>query len=624
MFGTTTTQTVQRSVIFHAVGLAFRLLWIVLKVLWRFAWGMPLDGNMHTDATFLSAGTQDIREKKWFALRQPSRWAYLPGYKRMLIRWLAVGAVVVWLLWPTLVMVAAVVVAGVALGLAIWQTIDFARHFHHNRYYVQPLHVALSGPLRRESDRPADWLDVPLDFRDEDTVVTVALPADYNRTPAEDKLIERVVTDKLGLADGETETRWHMRGDAPYVEFAHAPRPPELVTVDDVRELLEAAPESAPLLGLGRRSKPIAVDLDIESPHVLISMQTGAGKSMLARGLAVQFLRHGAQVVYLDLKRHSHPYARGLPGVTYVRNIEDIHNALRWLAAEGERRNRIADEDDTAEFTRIVVICEEMNATTRKLQRFWKTIKDKDDPAISPAVEALNDILFMGRAVKIHVVAIGQLMTARASGGTEARENFGVRILGRYTVNAWRMLVPEVWPMPRSSKRRGRVQVVLAGIAEETQTILWTDDEAREWATSGEDASQRPKLALTLPLEGMTPGTVPGTGAELAAGEATTGPEGDLAESLAAELVTLREACEQGIVTLSEHSDPDERLRRALEILRSARKRDPEFPESAGQRGQDKLYAPAALQVWERNRPKSITPDPELEPELEPDGVSDR
>lgn len=57
--------------------------------------------------------------------------------------------------------------------------------------------------------------------------------------------------------------------------------------------------------------------------------------------------------------------------------------------------------------------------------------------------------------------------------------------------------------------------------------------------------------------------------------------------------VGLSEAVRTGVLTVS------------LESARAARKRDPEFPEPVGKRGQEMLYDPDALRRWERNRPRS-------------------
>lgn len=91
----------------------------------------------------------------------------------------------------------------------------------------------------------------------------------------------------------------------------------------------------------------------------------------------------------------------------------------------------------------------------------------------------------MGRQVRLHVLLVAQSATARAIGGPEMRENFSTRILVRYTLNAWRMLVPEVSPIPMPSDHHGRVQVVTRGRAKETQVLNLSNAEAREWAMSG-------------------------------------------------------------------------------------------------------------------------------------------
>ncbi len=94
----------------------------------------------------------------------------------------------------------------------------------------------------------------------------------------------------------------------------------------------------------------------------------------------------------------------------------------------------------------------------------------------------------MGRQLRMHVLLVAQSATARALGGPEVREQFSTRILARYSVNAWRMLAPEVHPAPKSTKHPGRAQVVSGGSARETQVLFFTEAEARQWATTGETA----------------------------------------------------------------------------------------------------------------------------------------
>ncbi|MFD4833293.1 helicase HerA domain-containing protein [Streptomyces uncialis] len=110
-------------------------------------------------------------------------------------------------------------------------------------------------------------------------------------------------------------------------------------------------PESAPLIGLGSGRKKVSVDRDADSPHVLISAGTGGGKSTILRTICCQFIHNGAKAFVLDFKRISHTWARGVPGVTYCRDIADIHDALIQLAREGRHRLALAEqfEDDVLE-----------------------------------------------------------------------------------------------------------------------------------------------------------------------------------------------------------------------------------------------------------------------------------
>lgn len=94
----------------------------------------------------------------------------------------------------------------------------------------------------------------------------------------------------------------------------------------------------------------------------------------------------------------------------------------------------------------------------------------------------MEALLFAGRQVRVHVLSIAQMLSVRAS-GSEARENMAVRILGRYSANAWKMLAPE-HVMPPPSRVPGRVQVVTAAV-HETQAAWQAPREAREYATAG-------------------------------------------------------------------------------------------------------------------------------------------
>jgi hypothetical protein len=581
----------------------------VWKLLWRLVSGAHLDGKVRTDAGWWVPGVKRVGSGG-----PVGRWCYRPRIQRAGIRWAVLAVVVAGLVGLAIrpaIVAGAAVVAGVGLAAWLgWRTWRTVRHFRHRRRYVVPLWRVLARVIGvAPTTRPEEHLEIPLDFAtNEHAAVVVRMADGFEVTATSRKKVTETVAAKLGIAVGDLDADYQLVG-TPTATFRIAPRPPDAVAWDALLPLVEKATDTAPVIGVGPRGQTVAIDLDAESPHVLISMGTGGGKSVLARTIVAQGMHRGGFTVVLDLKRHSHAWLKGAPNVLYCRDVADMHETLIFLAREGDARNLSADEQE-GEFhgTRIFVVAEEMNATIHRLTKYWRQIRSPGMPVVSPAVDALGDLLFMGRAVRMHVIAIAQMATARALGGPEQRENFSARILGRYTQNAWRMLVPEVTPIPRSSRHRGRVQVVLAGVARETQVGFLTDAQAREWATSGE-VTRAPFLtgwpdgapAVTV-THRPTADTAPSNVVDLHK-RSGSDPQSDVPEMSGLRLVTddgeepvtLIDAVGQEIILLS------------LEAARTARKRDPEFPPARGRRGRELLYAPEELARWERNRERAGT-----------------
>src|SRR5690606_19905028 len=165
--------------------------------------------------------------------------------------------------------------------------------------------------------------------------------------------------------------------------------------------------------------------------------------------------------------RHSHRWVRHLPPavarrVAYCRDIPEIHDALCAIAREGMRRNRLADLMSDEEYARadawprIIVACEELNATMAQLEIYWR---ENGGRRLSPAILAMRELVAMGRACKINVYAIAQRASAKVVGGGDARESFSTRILARYTMATWRMLCDGVRFLP-PSEIPGRMTLV--------------------------------------------------------------------------------------------------------------------------------------------------------------------
>lgn len=270
---------------------------------------------------------------------------------------------------------------------------------------------------------------------------------------------------------------------------------PSVLPFNEATDWIQETGPTGVVLGVDSLGKPITVDLDAESPHILVSAPTGRGKSAIARSVAVQRLMLGDIVVVLDVKRHSHRWAQKLaPNVHYAKSVQEIGGMLVNLGRELHRRNHIVDEFDPDRpifeapvGPRIIIVFEEMNATMKSLKALDKRLPDGS----YTAHQGLEDVSFMGRAVRMHLVSFAQLATYRASGGSEVIENYGTRILVGHSPQAWRYLASDCGKPITAPEERGRGIVCQGGKARETQ-LLWVPEEsAAQVVTSSVPAQKR-------------------------------------------------------------------------------------------------------------------------------------
>lgn len=602
---------------------------------WRFVSGDTLNGKPRTDRTWTHRGTTSIREDG----RAAHRIDYLSRWETAGLRWfssaIAAGTGYAYTQDPTTTIqslqVSGLAAACSAASWAGFRGVDGVLTWRHRSEWVWPLHVVLRDLLGLpEGTKPRSYLSIPVDFQDQEgDVIRVDLPATW-AGGGDSKMqtqIVQAINSKLGLQDFTASFKFTGRKHE--LVLRQSPRAPRAVMYADpeVRKLVEKASEAAPFLGLSHRNVSVAIDLDAESPHLMFSAAPGAGKSELAKAFACQLLHNGGIVVIVDFKRTSHKWAYGLPNVLYVRSEKDAHDVFIALANEGNRRMSVAEENAYREMRgespllmgpRIMVIVEEANTMRKRLAKHWAKNKPEGEKKNeSPAVDALGEMLFMGRSQKMHVFMIGQSLTAQTVGGPEMREAFTARILARYTQNAWRMLVPEVSPIPKASRQAGRVQIVLAGSAHETQVVYFTDDEARDYATSGivtpafdidtalsaadsMNSGHTPPSHLGKAVESDTTGrhlrAVPAHGSA----PEETDPDAPigLADAARTILANVAGPAQPGVTTPQEKRD--------LMALRNGRNRDPQFPQHIAIKGREKLYDPRALERWARNRVNSV------------------
>lgn len=469
------------------------------RLAWRWFTGAHLDGRIRTDAGWLAPGSRALT-----VTGRAGRWAHRPRAHRAGVRLAVTLALAValagWRYVPTLTLAAGATLAAGGATWSTWRGYRWARSWQHGRRYVRPVAVALAGRLGYPaSTPPAAWLTVPPTWRNpnhddpDHGTIRVTLPRDLDDSTEVRRTVARLMASRLGVGPDDLDFTWHMAGPRPYLTARLAPRPPARVGLADVAEAVRSASDAAPVLGVGARGRIVAVNLDTDSPHLAISAASGAGKSVLLRGLLAQWLNRGVQILYLDGKMTSQAWSRDIPGVTYCHTAEAMHRALIEAEAETRRRYEIIlaappdSETDPDVGGRIVVAIEEQNVAVTMLIRYWQTIRGQGEPKRSPALDSLDYLLCAGRQARVHVVSVAQYFTVQAAGGNPAaRENYGARVMARASRNAWLMLAPEAGPpYPSPNKHRGRVYLVLSGEVTEVQAVFWSVAEARDYARTG-------------------------------------------------------------------------------------------------------------------------------------------
>jgi hypothetical protein len=560
---------------------------------WRYASGMPWHGQHETNARWFKRGhgkalTRTGYARKFYYRPRIARAGMRLSYPLLPIALIA-GFVLDWKL------TAGLLVAGVLalIGYGLWRAVRAvqARSFRHE--WLTPAHESLASLIGIPSAlKPKDWIDLSLNREH----VTFALPEGFNETDTHKDRIVSMAASKLGME--EPDPTWMLRGRQPTLTLDASDPPPREVYLRDVMSAIRNSAANEIILGVGRKKASIDVSLHDDSPHIGTSMGPGAGKSTLAKFMAAQALYKGAIVIILDIKRTSHPWARNLSNVAYFDTPEAIHDGFIWLDGERKRRGDLilATSDFEGNTTanvgpRIIIIAEELNATANELNKYWKN--DLNGQGVSPALRAMQNVAFTGREFRMNFAMIGQMLTARVTGGTsggnEARESVGIRILGRYTKKAWDMLVPE-HPMPIATSVPGRIQVIAGGIVRECQVARLSGAEARELAMSGDVA----RLPSNIP---GAPVIIPEADSRKKAIDAPDNENVNVPIVNNPTPVTISEAVSMGY------------LKMTLKAARQMRFRDPNFPKPLdyipeGRAKNAHYYDPMTLEDYQATKSK--------------------
>jgi hypothetical protein len=549
-------------------------LYLLVRSLFRyFVSGQSVFGRDTDNATFLHAATKDYRDRPYERLTGPI-------WQRLARRW---GLIVVPLvlavlgpLWLRLYL------GTVVLAFIGWQLYRAWLWFSSRSDRAELVYPTWETVCRVLNHR----------YRQRDAKRSVVLPRGFDRRELADgevpepvrinlptagviedrlkKSLALAVGQKLGMTDPLTE--WSLKGSAPYVLVRPRPLPPRAVTWATVARHLDKLEIDTPLVGLGNGNAVVTLDMANDSPHVLISGGSGTGKSVMLKCVLSQRMHRGTGLIVLDYKRWSHRWAHDLPGCLYFWRIEEIHEACLSVAAELHRRIE-ADESEHDSFTTVDFLVEEANALIPQLRNYWKSIKGPEDPTVSPAIEAIQQVVFMGREMRMHVFLAGQRASANVfgAGGGDARESFQTRMLAKWTRQTWKMLAGSTPYVRFPGGPRGIWARVQDDEVEIVRVPFFTDKEARTYAMSGAEC---PDTVLS------------GRPDRPAVVSADVPPA----------LVSLSEA-------LPMLPGPDMKL----DALRKASQRAG-FPAQRGQVGPAAVYELADLQAWKAARDSSRRP----------------
>lgn len=595
------------------------------KFTWAWFSGRALDGQKHTNATWLmrSHGDRPVLHHTGHAIR----WHHLPRLHRAGIRtggtFATYAAYAGLILTPLITGIALALLASTGLGYLVWRAVRWLARWKDWRKWGRPTHRAIA----KQIGAPPAKLQITYNDDKERRPVgaIVGFGEEYVPGDRDKDNLTRVITTKLAI-EAPTVDWSNLRGRKPEVTFRPcAAPPPRDVSWDDVVAAVLAAAFNELVFGVGTHGA-INKATYSEAAHLAIPGPSGGGKSNLAALLILQEMIRGSLIFNLDHKWTSHLWMQGLPNVINAHEISHLHLALAWLGKELDRRNRAAyaSANGTGRVRgsvgpRIIVVAEELNFAMPGLKDYWREVRTKEDPKKSPALQGLSDLSCAGRASDMHELLIAQMLTAESTGAKDStiRSNAGIKAMVNPDPPGWNMVVGKHIPMPAQTTIPGRIQLVTGQTVRVTQIpYLHLDDKdeavadkavqwARELAVSGAVAKIPIGGEYGVPLK-LVPACVLGgtdfSRPSIEAGQAPETPEAGLIETTEALVpMKLSTMLEQGLIPGMD-ADPEGRN---LALLLKWRNRWSDWPARRGVDGPAHLYyADEVVECLLRHRPE--------------------
>jgi S-DNA-T family DNA segregation ATPase FtsK/SpoIIIE len=240
----------------------------------------------------------------------------------------------------------------------------------------------------------------------------------FDLLPAPGTRIQRIsaLAEELALTLDASSCRVQRNGGRVQIEVPR-PDPAKVRFERVVSRLGDGVPACSALLGLDQEGMPVLLRLpSADVAHVLVSGNTGSGKTVLARTMALSLARlnrpRDLQLVFIDPKRRGFGPLSGLPHLLtpLIQDPERAGELLERLVGEMEQRDLGGRSRP-----RIVVLIDELADLVMAGGRKIET--------------PLTRLAQRGREAGIHLVACTQRPSATVIGGL-IKSNFPVRIVG--------------------------------------------------------------------------------------------------------------------------------------------------------------------------------------------------
>lgn len=556
-----------------------------------------------------------------------------------ILRALPYPAVVVllWLLIYAWWALAVLTVAALAVG--VWRAYLGIADFEHRRKVVDPLVEAISIATGDRFEDIKRGVVIPRDWRTNEKAECVYPLPGRQRAGHVADLVRLHHERSPGV-----EWAHKVSDQAPFKLYLwHKPAPPTYITPQDVVSYVaKNTVRKRFFVGLGANSEPRYVDFNTDAPHIALSCGTQGGKSTLNRWLATQFALQGAYQIGIDVKRTSFKGCEVIPNFRVYNNpkrLDIMWAAIHMVYLEFDRRS----EGGKWDFP-VFLYLEEQNMFADMIRSWWERIIKSPNgidqlkainpivgqvldelgyvPKVCPMWTDVQSLLFMGGEFECHVVSTYQKMMADAVGGSGGgqggamRDQYGVKLLARFSPSAWDSVVG-TRPRPPKPSVRGR-WILTDGSDNILVQVPDFPAESVKWLLY--DAGMTPPQPVSPPATGVLPPPVPGprgdtgTGDKPAAGsqppppniydrvtralpiqpDAETADLGIQDEPEGPARYTLKEACDAGIIDMG------------YEAAKRARTRSSNFPEGQKE-GSATKYTEDELRTWEKEYRTPLT-----------------